>query len=247
MDWGLYAYGVVRAGADIAVGMTGVGGAAVDVAEIGSLGVAVSPVDGRDLHASRDDLLAHSNVLQRIAEQTDVLPMSFGCVFADRKELAESFIAPNRDALSRILDRIGGHVEFQIKGSYVEDAVLAEIAAADAKLKKLQARARSSSSVDAQIEVGRRVAALLDDKRYADARAIADALQPLAADLSIADAQGEYGVINAAFLVPRGSAVLFIEKAERLQDDVSDRVSLRCLGPLPPYSFVSAEELVGVS
>ncbi|MDQ3878881.1 MAG: GvpL/GvpF family gas vesicle protein [Actinomycetota bacterium] len=247
MDWGLYAYGVVRPGVDIPVGTTGVAGAAVDVAEIDSLGVVVSPIDGGDLHARRDDLLAHSDVLQRITEQTDVLPMSFGCVFADRKELADTFIAPNRDALSRLLDRIGGHVEFQIKGSYVQQAVLVEIAATDAKLKKLQARARSSSSVEAQIEVGRRVATLLDDKRYGDARSIADTLRPLAADLSIADAQGEYGVINASFLVPRGSAVLFIEKAERLQEDLGDRVSLRCLGPLPPYSFVSAEELVGVS
>jgi hypothetical protein len=44
-----------------------------------------------------------------------------------------------------------------------------------------------------------------------------------------------------AFLVERSSLSEFEETAERLAEEVHERLRLRLLGPLPPYSFVSFE------
>lgn len=243
MSGGLYVYGVVG-GTDIGpLTSRGVADGEARVLRDGPLGVVVSDVPAGDLVARRADLLAHSEVLQEVVAVTDVLPVRFGTVFTSQRELCAAFLEPNGDALVRMLERVEGCVEIQVKAEYDEDAAAREIAG-DRTIQKLQARARTRGSVESKIELGRRFAQVLEGMRYADGRTIVDSLAPVARDVVAGDGKGEYGVVAASFLVARGDVERMDAEVEKVRSSLSGRVSLRSVGPLPPYSFVDAAALV---
>lgn len=244
MSGGLYVYGVVDGRAPLGpISRRGVAEAEVCVLEDGPFGVVVSDVPPGDLVAQRADLLAHSEVLQEVVAATDVLPVRFGTVFTSQRELSTAFLEPNQEPLVRMLERVAGCVEIQVKAEYDQDAVAREIAG-DRTIQKLQARARSRGNVESKIELGRRFAQVLEGMRYADGRRIVDSLASAARDVVTADGTGEYGIVAASFLVARGDVERMDADFEKLRSSLADRMSLRCVGPLPPYSFVDAAALV---
>ena len=241
----VYLYGLLRAPVTCGPLETpGVDGADVGFFEDAALAGIVSELPEGEFKARRGDLVAHSDVLQEVASVADVLPMRFGTVFSSTDELTNAFLRPNQHELTGMLERLRGTIEVQVKGDYEPDAIGRDIVSGDRAIQKLQARAASRGDVDSKIELGRRFAALLDQARYADGRDIVGALEPLSTDVSVAPATGEYGVVNAAFLVPRSDIELFDRAVEELQERLASRVKLRLLGPLPPYSFVDAGSLV---
>lgn len=242
-DGPLYLYGIVSAGVELPADCQGVGRAPVRLLKEGSLGAIVGDLRTAAYEARREDLVAHSDVLQSVVSSSDVLPMGFGTVFTSADELTRTFLQPNHDALSRMLDTVEGMVEIQVRAEYEPDEIARDIATSDRQLQKLQARVRSRDDVQTKIELGRRFATVLDQRRYADGRSIVDRLAPVARDASVGDAPGEYGVVRASFLVARHDVTRFDEAAEASVESLGGRVRIRCVGPLPPYSFVDASAL----
>lgn len=236
----VYLYGVVGAPAPPPPRGRGVGGAAVRVIEEGSLAAVVSDLPDEPLRARRADLMAHSDVLQEVFSATDVLPVRFGTVFPSTDELSAELLRGNETDLTRMMDGLRGAAELQLKGEYEPDVVAREIVAGDRAMQKLQARARARGDVDSKIELGRRFAAGLDRIRYADGQRVVESLGRVADDVAIGEPSGEYGVLNASFLVPRERLDRFDAAVEEVRGALAGRVKLRCVGPLPPYSFVDA-------
>jgi hypothetical protein len=56
---------------------------------------------------------------------------------------------------------------------------------------------------------------------------------------------GEQGAFNLAFLVERDRVPEFSTAVAALDGEVADRIELRYVGPLPPYSFADAEQMEG--
>lgn len=239
----LYLYGIVRAGAELPRSLRGVGGGPVRLLDDDPIGAVVTDLPGLPYDARREDLVAHSDVLQTIVTTTTVLPMGFGTVFESPAELSETFLHPNHDALLGMLDAMEGLVEIQVRAEYDADAIALDIASSDRSIQKLQARARSRGDVESRIELGRRFASVLDARRYADARSLVDRLSKTARDASVGDATGEYGLMRASFLVARDDVERFDRTAEAAAAALEGRATVRCVGPLPPYSFVDASAL----
>lgn len=240
----LYVYGIVRSDATLRAGAPrGVAGGSVRLLEDGSLAAVVTDLPSSSYEAGRGDLLAHSEVLQHAFASADVLPMAFGTAFVSQGELAETFLRPNHGALVAMLDSVGGMAEVQVRADYEQDAIARDIAESDRSVRKLQARARERGDVETKIELGRRFAAALENKRYADARALVDALSKAARDVSLGEAPGEFGLLRASFLVPRAGLDRFDSAADTALASLGGRATLRCVGPLPPYSFVDASAL----
>lgn len=239
----LYVYGITRAGAGLPARLRGVGDGAIRLLDEGPLGAVVTDLPGLPYDARREDLMAHSDVLQAIVATATVLPMGFGTVFDSATELSSTFLQPNQDALLGMLHAMQGLVEIQVRAEYDADAIARDIASSDRSIQRLQARARSRGDVESRIELGRRFASVLDQKRYADARSLVDRLAAVARDASVGDAAGEYGLLRASFLVSRDDVARFDEVAESAAARLEGRASIRCVGPLPPYSFVDASAL----
>src|SRR3954468_14874020 len=129
-----YLYGFVRASDSPLPAMTGVYGAPVRTMSSNGVTAVVSTLPATDLRARRDDLLAHSEVLQALIEDHDVVPAHFGSVYPQGFHLDQ---LPGRQvkSLRKMLDDLSGRVEVQVTATYVAEAVTQAIVSADSRLR----------------------------------------------------------------------------------------------------------------
>jgi hypothetical protein len=240
---GCYVYGLVRDDGTSLPEVTGVAGLPLRLVSAGEgSGVAavVSDLPAPDHGMGRADLLAHSDALQALISQRDVVPVRFGSGYPSDDDMRGELLAARLGQLRRLLDSVAGTVEMQVKLGYVEAAVTAEIVAADRKLRKLRAAGRSGPRGQAaQIELGRRFASALDNRRAADTRRLAHRLRKLAVATTAQDGAGDFGLARIACLVPRARLDAFDAEVGRLEAEHAGRLTVALLGPLPPYSFVA--------
>jgi len=225
-----YAYGVTRSDIAPSVG-AGVAGADVRLVRHRGLAALVSDVPSEGVRARRRDLLAHSDVLQTAFAAGTVLPLRFGSVFVDDEAVADELLGARHDALEHLLQELEGAAELSVRASYVEQAVLAETVREDARVARLRAASRN-------VELGEAVAAALAAKRDRDTAAIVAAVEPFARDLVIEELREPYEVMRASFLVDQGQLSAFDRAIEAVARERAGVVVVRCVGPLPPHSFV---------
>jgi hypothetical protein len=234
-----YVYAVVAGDHPDPVALTGVGEAPVRLVRDGDLAVAVSaapePLVGR-----RRDLLAHSATVEALWADGPVLPMRFGMVAPDEHALRRDVLADPDGRLRGRLDALRGHAEITLKVWHQEDVVLRELMAEDRTIATLQARAKRSGAYADQIRLGERVANAVAERAARDADGLLRDLVPLAA-ASVPGPPVDGALLNVAFLVEVAQADAFLAAVDRRLQSERERMSVRVAGPLPPYSFVEAE------
>jgi hypothetical protein len=236
---GVYVYAIIRAGRPLPVDARGVGSPAAPLREIrqGRVAAVVSEAPP-SLRARRRDLLAHQDLLMRLSEQGPVLPMRFGMVAADEETVRDQLTAREADHMAA-LEHLAGGVEVNIKALPAQDA-LASVVAEDKNVRRLRDEARRRPGYEASLQLGQAVAAALESRAAEAGRRVLRELTPKArAVASGPEVQG--CVLNVSFLLDRDASDAFQKAAERFARTNRDRVELRLSGPLPCYSFVSAE------
>ncbi|MEU2583511.1 GvpL/GvpF family gas vesicle protein [Streptomyces avermitilis] len=236
---GVYVYAIIRAGRPLPTGAGGVGSPAAPVRTVrqGRLAAVVSEAPPK-LRARRRDLLAHQELLLRLSAEGPVLPMRFGMVAPDEETVRGRLAADEADHIAA-LERLSDGVEINVKALPAQNA-LADLVAEDKKVRRLRDEARRRPGYEASLRLGEAVAAALQSRAAAAGRRILRELTPLARAVAPGpDVQG--CVLNVSFLVGRGDSNDFHRVAERFADKHRTHVELRLAGPLPCYSFVSAE------
>jgi Gas vesicle synthesis protein GvpL/GvpF/Lsr2 len=128
---GIYVYGILPADIEVAADIPGVGehpGLLHDV-RLDGLAALISEVDLSGQFGSSDDLRTYREILDATAAEVPILPLRFGTVLASEDAVAEELLAANHDEFTAALDQLEGRAEFQVKGRYIEDAVLSEVLA----------------------------------------------------------------------------------------------------------------------
>lgn len=248
VDGAIYVYGVVAASERGEVEASGVGGqnAAVRRVVLDGIAALVSDVPGGALVAARD-LRAHWSVLEEVAGRTTVLPVRLGTVMENEAAVAEEFLAPNAERLSALLADLDGKVQLNVKGFYDEERLLREVvheAPAVARMRdRVQALPEAASYYD-RIRLGELVSAEIDRRRERDVHLVRGWLELLAEAALTEPPTTRNGAVSAAFLVRRERVDEFSEAVRRLAEEVGDRMTIRYVGPLPPYSFADGNALV---
>lgn len=236
---GVYVYAITRAGTALPDGQRGVGSppARLRTVRRGRLAAVVSDAPP-DLRARRRDLLAHQDLLLRLMDEGPVLPMRFGMV-APGQETVERQLAADEAGCLAALKRLSGCHEINVKALAAQDA-LADVVAEDGTVRRLREAARRRPGYEASLRLGEAVAASLA-RRAADAgRRVLRELTPRARAVS-AGPEVQGCALNVSFLVEREAGDAFLAEARRFADENRGHVELRLAGPLPCYSFVSAE------
>ncbi|AKJ09642.1 gas vesicle protein [Streptomyces incarnatus] len=236
-----YVYGITnRAHPALPEGMTGVGEPPrpVRVLTAGELAAVVSDAP-EDLRPKRRDLLAHQNVLAESGAAGCILPMRFGSV-ADDDDAVTQVLGERADHYLERLRELDGKVEYNIKATHVEDAVLHLVMAENPDMRELAEanRRAGGGSYDDKIRLGEMVAAAVKAREAEDAAEVQRLLTPAAADVSVGPESTGW-LVNVSFLVARDTAEDFLAVAERLREN-NPHLDLRVNGPLPPYSFVES-------
>lgn len=221
----------------------GVGGpdVAVRTIEYGDLVAIVSDAPATACGATHDNLMAHERVIEEAMSHSDVLPIAFGTVAPNDHEVRENLLHSEHDTLQRCLGFIQGRVEVALKVLWNQDRVFVEIVAERDDIQNLRdliARRPPETTYDERIQLGKLTAEALGDKRERDAKAVLDALSPLAVDVRLNQPLTDMMILNASFLVGKERIEEFDAQVQRLGEIQADRLVLQYMGPLPPYSFV---------
>ena len=240
-----YLYGIVRGLSAEPPSLPAVGDADAEIRSIeAASGVAiVSDVADAFVEATAEDLQRHSDVLQALLASTDALvPLRFGTVYPDEQTILRELLDGRADELDALVQGIENRVEARLKAFYIEGAILGEIVAQQPQVAELRRRTQTlpaDATFYDRIRLGELVASALSARRRRDGERILSRLAPLAVDYSVEEESHEWSVLTASFLVERSAVDAFQSAVAALAEADEQRLQMRCLAPLPPYSFVS--------
>jgi hypothetical protein len=236
-----YVYGVVRADGKSRSRTKGIGEKQVRIVDADGLGALTSDVPDGDLEAGREELLAHSRVLERAVEQGTVLPMQFGVVMPDESAVREQLLDPHRGELEAQLDEMEDKFEVNLKAIYDERALLTEVIDEEpevAKLKKSMQGQPEEATHFERIRMGELIAEAVNQKRDRDADEILRQLANHAVAIEVGEPVHERMALNASFLIDRSKQKKFDAEVDRIAEEQGGRLRFKYTGPLAPHSFV---------
>src|SRR2546421_6641232 len=135
---GVLVYGFVEPGATLPRGLAGVEGARPRIVEVDGVAALVGDLAGDVVEARRRTLTAFMDVLAAALERSTVLPMQFGAVMESDDEVRSELLERLGGELRELLDRFENQVEMRFAACYDERALVAEIVAEDAAVRRLR-------------------------------------------------------------------------------------------------------------
>ncbi len=134
-------------------------------------------------------------------------------------------------------------MELNVKGLHREDALLAELLTRHRGLRERHRalRAAGGGSHQEKVEFGEHVAAAVAERRARDAEHAVARLGPHAAEVRLGPPV-EGCFVNASFLVATAARPGFEASLGRLREELAGSAEVEAYGPLPPYSFVEADD-----
>ncbi|MDX2603677.1 GvpL/GvpF family gas vesicle protein [Streptomyces caniscabiei] len=234
-----YVYGITAGShPGLPEGMGGVGDPArpVRILKEGELAAIVSEAP-EGLRPKRKDLLAHQNVLSEAGAGGPLLPMRFGSVAPDDASVT-AVLAERADHYRERLGALDGKVEYNVKASHDEEAVLHRVMGENPELRAMTEANRQAGggTYEDRLRLGEMVVAAVQAREADDATELRQALEPAAEAVS-AGPESTGWLANLSFLVDRQSAAGFLEAVEAVRKS-HPHIEVRVNGPLPPYSFV---------
>jgi hypothetical protein len=241
----VYVYGVVPASERPPAGLAGVGREGNPVRHVASPKVAaiVSDVSRAPLGRGQD-IRAHWRVLDDAVERSAVLPLRFGTVMESDDAVREEFLAPNAARLATQLAELDGKVQLSVRGFYREEVLLRDVVLGSPAVGRLRERVQTLPEAAAyydMIRLGELVSAEVDRHRDRDTELVLSRLGGLAMASNVERRMTNETAMNVAFLVARDRIEEFSAEVQRLQAEVADRMRIRYIGPLPPYSFAGED------
>ena len=241
----LYVYGVVSASEAPDIDVSGVGdeGAALRAVVHDEVAAVVSEVGDEPLAAARD-LRAHWRVLEELGSRTTVVPVRFATVMAGEEALVDEFLAPQAERLRTRLEELRGKVQLSLKAFYDEERLLGEVVSQSPSVARLRERIKGLPAAAAyyeRIQLGELVSAEVEQRREEDAALVLDRLEPLAVAAKSEPVGAPDMAVNVALLVEASRVEELNQAVGRLTTEVGDRMRVRYVGPMPPYSFADTD------
>ena len=214
----------------------GLNGAYTRAIDLGKIKAIVSDVESHQIKVTRENVLAHERVIDRVMIVTTPLPFRFGAVVT--LDQLQDYVETNRSRLQALLDRVRGAVEMSVKIIWDKDALsrtspettLRETGPEDDEapgpgLAFLLAKQREMA-VERELKV----------RAEEVARWLEQGVASLVRDSAVSVQPADRMVVRAAFLVGRDRVE---EYRERIISLGRERNELRFLtsGAWPPYSF----------
>jgi len=241
-----YIYGIVPADVEIVPGVTGIGESPAQVSLVidGDIAALVSEIDVAGPIGRPADLIAHEELLNATAREVPVLPLRFGAVLSSPESVVTDLLAPNHDEFAAALASLEGRTQYVVHGRYLEDVLLREVLSENSEVARLREETRGRPEAEtrsAMIQLGEIVGSAVEEKRAADTDAAVDALTPHCVAIMLRPAAHEHDAFRIAALVDTHQQADWDRAVESIAEGWQDRMTVRLLGPLAPYDFVSPE------
>jgi Gas vesicle synthesis protein GvpL/GvpF len=236
----LYVFGIMRT-RDAAATVDGAGARwSLDAVDHEGVSALVAETPDGELRLRRDNILAHSDVLQSAFECGPVLPFRFGSVVADADALVRELLAAQAEQFTGRLNALEGKAEMQVKAIYAEEPLLRSILKQDPALASSVRQTQDlppAATHFERIRIGEAVAAAVQSRGAADGDEVLKVLAPFAVAHVVSPPNHERSVLNAAFLVERSGLDDFDQAVEAVSQQHAPDIEFKLIGPMPPYSF----------
>lgn len=240
---GTYVYGIVRAGASLDALERGDDGLPqVRLVEAGDLAALVSDSPER---ATRDSVLGHGRVLEAALEGSPVVPLRYGLVLTGEEAVRSEILEAHHDELAQLLERFDGRVQMTLKVYYREDAVVAEILAAEPELARLRDAVQDKpedASYKERVRLGELLNKAIEKRRADDGKEILERLRGLAEAVGLEPPEDELMVAHVVFLLKRDQVGELDLTLEEIAQEQAELMRFRLIGPMPAYNFIEFQE-----
>ena len=238
---GKYVYCVIRSADLRQFGLIGIGAdpERVDTVHFKDLAAVVSETPMGVQDPTRENVLAHQRVNERVMRRHTVLPMSFGTVFKTDDDIIE-LLRSAYDAFANVLAKMEGKLELGLKVLWDRDQVVQSIEDDDEDILRLKTEIslRTGSTYFARMQYGRMIDAALQAQSEAYVAEIFEALRDVSVAARSNKPIGDRMIMNGAFLVLRDQEEAFDAKVKQLGARLGD-LTFKYTGPWPPYNFVN--------
>ncbi|PIP12755.1 MAG: gas vesicle synthesis GvpLGvpF [bacterium (Candidatus Stahlbacteria) CG23_combo_of_CG06-09_8_20_14_all_40_9] len=241
---GKYIYCIIGTNEDRNFGPIGIGGMGDIVSTICYQGLAmvISNTPMTKYVLSRENLTAHTKVIEEVMKDYTVLPVRF-CTIAANTEEIYSLLGKRHTECKNLLRDMNNKIEMGLKAIWKDmSKIFTEIVEENRGIKRLKSQVMKKTpekSYADKIEVGKLVQSALIAKKAEEGEAIIAPLKRIAVDFRLNETATDSMLLNAAFLIDRGREKEFDNLMEDLDTKYGDRIRFKYVGPVPPYNFVN--------
>ena len=248
LQTGLFIYGIVPSDVEATPDAEGVGDPPGEVTAIrlGDLAALVSEVGLEEPVGRPADLTAYQRLLDGTAAVAPVLPVRFGTVVTG-PDAVQDLLEAHHDRFAAALAELEERIQYTVHGRFDEQQLISEILAANRGAAQLaeQVRGRPEAAAREQrIRLGEMISQAVELRREAENRELIEALTPYAVLTAPRAPSHELDAVNVAFLVGPDDEENFVRALEDFAEQRRDLIRMRLAGPLAPYDFVSAHQLM---
>lgn len=233
-----YIYGVVAAVERMEFGGIGIGEKPVHTIGTGTLAFVVSKSDRDEYVADSLNLSEHERVLETVMKQTTILPMRFGTVAENEREMM-LMLRKHHHAFRRALAKLEGKVEVEIEVLWRDmKKVFDEIVEANPKLKRLKS-SDAPKQRDDVIMAGQMVYQLLQEKKKKEAEGIVRSLKKHALEFQTDSSTADEIIMRGSFLIDKTRLAEFDRALDAVDAKAGALMRFKYFGPMPPYGFTN--------
>lgn len=239
---GKYIYGIIATEDAPNFGPIGIGGHHDEVTTIGTKGIAAVVSNAFMDHyvVSKENLTAHTQVIEKVMESYTVLPMRF-CTVAETADEIIAFLESHSKELKNKLKDMDGRVEIDIKIIWKDmKKIYEEMAKENKQIRELKVKGTTGNQ-QTLVHAGELVAAALEEKRALEGERYLRPLKKAAADWMENEPNGDEIVAHAAFLIDKGWLKEFENLVDEAGEEFKERIRIHYMGPMAPFSFVNLQ------
>lgn len=234
-----YIYGVILTNKETDFGAIGLGGERVTT--IGRNGLACVVSEARDEEynlADESHLKAYETVLETVMRDFPMLPIRFGSVAPNTKEV-KLFLKNHNNDFKRLFQKLNGKVEIELELFWKDmKDIWKEVVQESRQLTALKS-SKKKRSQEELIMAGQLVAAHLRQKKEKECLQYMKFLKGTFVDIRKNTTPKDEMILYGSFLVVKEKLNVFDQAVEQLEAQNGERIRVRYIGPMPPYSFTS--------
>lgn len=187
-------------------------------------------------------LVAHQRIVEAIMADFPLLPVKFGAVLPDEAAVVR-VLAQGESLFRAHLEQFAGLVQMEVVVLWHLPEIFAAISQEPeiVRLKGLLDGRPPEETLAGRVKIGQAVQAALEQRRAALRQEITAVLRELARDVVINPPMDDSMVANLALLLDEAGRATLEECLPLLDETYDGRLTFRCIGPLPPYSFAAVE------